>query len=200
MFVSTAIFAFLTEQKRAVSLPDQLSDQSNKIGTRWIISIDESQFPVMIKQVDGGYNIRHGSNRSTIRSNWNIGASLISAIINGQKVDIKVERIVTGYRLTYSGITVDTYVRSPRMSELEALMPDRREDDDQSELIAPLSGQIVGISVSEGESVAPGQELVVLTAMKMENIITAERLCKVSKIMVSKMDNVSSGQVLIEFE
>ena len=86
------------------------------------------------------------------------------------------------------------------MSELEALMPDRREDDDQSELIAPLSGQIVGISVSEGESVAPGQELVVLTAMKMENIITAERLCKVSKIMVSKMDNVSSGQVLIEFE
>ncbi len=200
VFVSTAIFAFLTEQKRAVSLPDQLSDQSNKIGTRWIISIDESQFPVMIKQVDGGYNIRHGSNRSTIRSNWNIGASLISAIINGQKVDIKVERIVTGYRLTYSGITVDTYVRSPRMSELEALMPDRREDDDQSELIAPLSGQIVGISVSEGESVAPGQELVVLTAMKMENIITAERLCKVSKIMVSKMDNVSSGQVLIEFE
>ena len=200
VFLSTAILAFLTEQKRAVSLPNQLTDQSNKIGTRWIATIDKGQFPVMIKPVEDGYNIRHGSSRLTIKSNWNIGNPLIAAIINGQKVNIKVERISTGYRLTYSGITVDTYVRSPRMSELEALMPDRGSDDDQSELAAPLSGQIVGISVSEGDSVVIGQELVVLTAMKMENIITAERACKVSKITVSEMDSVSSGQVLIEFE
>ncbi len=200
VFLSTAILAFLTEQKRAVSLPDQLSDQSNKIGTRWIVSIDSGQFPVIIKPVEGGYNIRHGTNRLTIRSNWNIGTPLIAAIINGKKVNIKVERITTGYKLTYSGITVDTYVRSPRMSELEALMPDRSDEEDQSELAAPLSGQIIGISVKEGESVVPGQELLVLTAMKMENIITAERACKISKIMVSEMESVSSGQILIEFE
>ena len=46
----------------------------------------------------------------------------------------------------------------------------------------------------------PGQELVILTAMKMENIITAERAAKIAKIMVNEMDNVSSGQILIEFE
>ena len=200
VFLSTAIFAFLTEQKRAVSLPNQLTDQSNKIGTRWIVTIDKGQFPVMIKPVEDGYNIRHGTNRLTIRSNWNIGTPLIAAIINGQKMNIKVERIATGYRLTYSGITVNTYVRSPRMSELESLMSDRGDDDNQLELVAPLSGQIVGISVAEGESIVPGQELIVLTAMKMENIITAERACKISKIMVSEMDSVSSGQVLIKFE
>jgi propionyl-CoA carboxylase alpha chain len=200
IFVTTAIFVFLTEQKRAVSLPDQLSDQSNKIGTRWIVSIDEGQFPVMIKSIEGGYNIRHGLNRLTIHSNWNIGTSLIAAIINGMKVNIKVERIVTGYRLTYSGITVDTYVRSPRMSELESLMPQRGDEDDDSELVAPLSGQIIGISVKEGDSVIVGQELVVLTAMKMENIITASKSSKIAKILVSEMDSVSTGQVLIEFE
>lgn len=200
VFLTTAILAFLTEQKRAVSLPNQLTDQSNKIGTRWIVTIDKGQFPVMIKPVEDGYNIRHGTNRLTIRSNWNIGTPLIAAIINGQKVNIKVERISTGYRLTYSGITVDTYVRSPRMSELEALMPDRGNDDDQLELVAPLSGQIIGISVKEGDDIVPGQELLVLTAMKMENIITAEKSGKISKIMVSEMDSVSSGQVLIEFE
>ena len=79
-------------------------------------------------------------------------------------------------------------------------MPEQSSDEDQSELVAPLSGQIINISVSEGESVVPGQELIVLTAMKMENIITSERICKISKIMVSEMDSVSSGQVLIEFE
>jgi propionyl-CoA carboxylase alpha chain len=199
-FVATAIFAFLTEQKRAVSLPNQLSDQSNKIGTRWIVSIDAGQFPVMIKSIDGGYNIRHGSNRLTIQSNWNIGTSLIAAIINGKKVNIKVERITTGYRLTYSGITVDTYVRSPRMSELESLMSCRSDDDDQSELVAPLSGQIIGVSVKVGDSVVIGQELVVLTAMKMENIITSEKAGKIAKVLISEMDSVSTGQVLIEFE
>jgi propionyl-CoA carboxylase alpha chain len=164
------------------------------------VSIDGGQFPVMIKPVDNGYNIRHGSNRITISSNWNIGSPLITAVINGQKVNIKVERIVTGYRFTYSGISVETYVRSPRMSELESLMIKRDDIEGMLELLAPLSGQIVGISVAVGDLVVPGQELIVLTAMKMENIITAERAGKIGKINVVPLENVSGGQLLIEFE
>ena len=200
VFLATAIFAFLTEQKRAASLPNLMTNQSNKIGTRWVVSIDGKQFPVMIKPVEDGYNIRYGTNRINVRSNWNIGSSLITAIISGQKVNVKIERIRTGYKLTHSGITVDTYVRSPRMSELEALMPIRNDFEDQLELLAPLSGQIVGIQVAVGDKVVPGQELLVLTAMKMENIITAERSGKIAKIMISEMESVSSGQVLLEFE
>jgi propionyl-CoA carboxylase alpha chain len=200
VFLSTAILAFITEQKRAACLPDQITDQSTKIGTRWIVSIDGGQFPVMIKEVEDGYNIRHGSNRVTIRGSWNIGSSLIAAIINCQKVNIKIVRIITGYRLTYSGVTIEAYVRSPRMSELESLMLARDDTENQLELQAPLSGQIVHIGVSEGDEVAPGQELFVLTAMKMENIIVAEKPGKVAKIMVSEGESVSSSQVLIEFE
>lgn len=200
VFVSTAIFAFLTEQKRAASLPNQMSDQSAKIGTRWVITIDNTQYPVMIKQIDGGYNIRLGSTRITISSNWNIGSPLITANINGAKFNIQIERISTGYRLTCSGISVVAYVRSPRMSELESLMLTRDEDDDQNELLAPLSGQIVNVCVSVGDKVVVGQELVVLTAMKMENIITAQKEAKVAKILVASQQNVSGGQVLIEFE
>lgn len=200
VFVSTAIFAFLTEQKRAASLPNQMSDQSAKIGTRWVITIDDTQYQVMIKQIEGGYNIRLGSSRITISSNWNIGSPLITANINGAKFNIQIERISTGYNLTCSGISVAAYVRSPRMSELESLMLTRDEDDDQNELPAPLSGQIVNICVSVGDLVVPGQELVVLTAMKMENIITAQKEAKVAKILVAPQQNVSGGQVLIEFE
>lgn len=200
VFLATAIFAFLTEQKRAASLPNPMTDQSNKIGTRWVVSIDGKQFPVMIKPVEDGYNIRYGTNRINVRSNWNIGSALITAIISGQKVNVKIERIRTGYKLTHSGITVDTYVRSPRMSELEALMPVRNDYEDQREMLAPLSGQIVGIQVAVGDKVIPGQELLILTAMKMENIITAERSGKIAKIMISEMESVSSGQVLLEFE
>ncbi|MDC0864388.1 acetyl/propionyl/methylcrotonyl-CoA carboxylase subunit alpha [Rickettsiaceae bacterium] len=200
VFLATGIFAFLTEQKRAVSLPNQMNDQFNKIGTRWVVSIDGEQLPVITKEVEGGYNIRHEFNRITIRSNWNIGSSLIAAIINGKKVNVKVERIATGYRLIHSGITVDVYARSPRMSELESLMPIRDDKDNSQELLAPLSGQIISINVKVGDEVAIGQDLLALTAMKMENIITSEREGKIAKIMVSELDSVTSGQILLEFE
>jgi propionyl-CoA carboxylase alpha chain len=86
------------------------------------------------------------------------------------------------------------------MSELESLMIKRDDIEGMLELLAPLSGQIVGISVAVGDLVVPGQELIVLTAMKMENIITAERAGKIGKINVVPLENVSGGQLLIEFE
>ncbi|PCJ26127.1 MAG: propionyl-CoA carboxylase [Rickettsiales bacterium] len=200
VFLASTIFAYLTEQKRAATLSNQMTDQSNKLATRWIVNINDEQFSVIIKQVEDGYNIRHGSNRLTIRSNWNIGSPLITATINGRKANIKVERIITGYRLTHAGVTFDTYVRSPRMSELESLMPVRDSTDDQKELLAPLSGQIIALSVAVGDEVVPGQEILTLTAMKMENIITAERAGKIAKISVSELEQVNSGQILVEFE
>jgi len=200
VFLATAIFAYLTEQRRAASVLDQMTNQADKIGTRWVVSIDDGQFPVMIKPVDDGYNIRYGSNRISIRSTWNIGSHLFSATIGGQKVNVRVETVGTGYRLTHSGITVNACVRSPRLSELESLMLRRDDAEDQLELTAPLSGQIIGVSVTEGEEVVPGQELVVLRAMKMENIIVAERSGKIAKIFVIPLENVSSGQILLEFE
>jgi propionyl-CoA carboxylase alpha chain len=155
---------------------------------------------VLITSVEGGYNIRYGSERIYIRSNWNIGSHVFTAIVNAEKVNVKIENILTGYYLTHSGISVEAYVRSPRMSELESLLPARELFDDETELLAPLAGQVIGIRVAEGDQVIIGQELIVLTAMKMENIITAEREGKVAKVMIKEMDNVFSGQVLIEFE
>ena len=86
------------------------------------------------------------------------------------------------------------------MSELEALMPVRDETEDSVELSAPLAGQIIAINVKAGDEVAIGQDLIVLTAMKMENIITAERKGKIAKVLVQELENVISGQVLLEFE
>jgi propionyl-CoA carboxylase alpha chain len=200
VFLGTAIYVYLTEQKRASSIIGQITDQSEKMGTRWVVTIDKDQYPIMVKQVDDGYNIRYGTSRITIRSNWSLGNHLFTALISGQKVNVKIVDIPTGYRLTHSGITVNTYVRSPRMSELEALMPARDEAEDLTELTAPLSGQIISINVKVGDEITLGQDLIVLTAMKMENIMVAERTGKIAKILVKELENVASGQVLLEFE
>ncbi|WPY00380.1 Acyl-CoA carboxylase subunit alpha [Candidatus Trichorickettsia mobilis] len=200
VFLSTAIYIYIAEQKRAASIFGQIIDQTNNIGTRWVVSIDDKLFPILIKPVADGYNIRQGSNRIYIRSNWNLGSHLFSGLVNGNKVNVKIERIRTGYMLTHSGLSVNAFVRSPRMSELEALMISKPHVDILTTLQAPLAGQIAAIKVQVGEQVVPGQDIMILTAMKMENVITAERPSTIAKILVNEKDQVFANQVLIEFE
>lgn len=199
IFLATAIFIYIAEHKRASSIDGQMIDQSNKIGTRWVVSIDDKLFPVLIKAVEDGYNIRYEHDRIYIRSNWYLGSHLFTCIVNGRKANVKIENISTGYVLSHSGISVKAYVRSPRMSELESLMTAKVIKEEQTELVAPLAGQIIAIKVKEGDEVLIGNEIMILTAMKMENIILAERDGKVAKIFVSEKENVISGQVLLEF-
>ncbi|BBJ31959.1 propionyl-CoA carboxylase subunit alpha [Rickettsia asiatica] len=199
VFLATAIFIYISEQRRASLISGNINNQANKIGTRWVVTIDDKLFPVLITPVENGYNIRHESDRIYIRSNWNLGNELFTAIINGKKTNVKIENIRTGYLLSHAGISVKAFVRSPRISELEALMVSKVVVEESSELVAPLSGQIVAIKVKEGQQVIAGQEIMVLTAMKMENLLLAERDGKIAKIYVNEKDNVVRGQILLEF-
>lgn len=199
VFLATAIFIYISEQRRASLISGNINNQANKIGTRWVVTIDDKLFPVLITPVENGYNIRHESDRIYIRSNWNLGNELFTAIINGKKTHVKIENIRTGYLLSHAGISVKAFVRSPRISELEALMISKAVIEENSELQAPLNGQIVSIKVKEGQEVTTGQEIIILTAMKMENIILAERDGKIVKIFVNEKDNVVKGQMLLEF-
>ncbi|MFV9857803.1 acetyl/propionyl/methylcrotonyl-CoA carboxylase subunit alpha [Rickettsia sibirica] len=199
VFLATAIFIYISEQRRASLISGNINNQANKIGTRWVVTIDDKLFPVLITPVENGYNIRHESDRIYIRSNWNLGNELFTAIINGKKTNVKIENIKTGYLLSHAGISVKAFVRSPRISELEALMVSKVVVEESSELQAPLSGQIAAIKVKEGQEVTAGQEIMILTAMKMENLILAERDGKIAKIFVNEKDNVIRGQVLLEF-
>lgn len=200
VFLATAIYIYIAEQKRAASISGQIVNQVSNIGTRWVVSIDDKLFSALIKPVEHGYNIRQGYNRIYIRSKWSLGSHLFSATVNGQKINVKIENVRTGYILTHSGISVNAYVRSSRMSELEAIMVTNSNVELQSELCAPLSGQIVAIKVKEGDKVEVGEDLVILTAMKMENIITATQQGVISRILVKEKDHVTVNQLLIEFE
>lgn len=197
-FLAAAVNIFMAEQKRSSSIPDQMISQASKLGTRWVVHIDDQLFPVIIKQVNDGYNIRHTQGRIYVRSSWSLGSPVFRGIVNGRKINVKIDNIPTGYKLTHSGTSADVFVLSPRISELSSIMPIDKEEDFAGKIMAPLTGQIVAVKVTEGEEVVAGQDLVILTAMKMENIITAHANAKVSKIHIQQGDQVNMGQVLIE--
>lgn len=197
VFLGVAIHIHMTESIRAASI---IANNASKVGTRWIANLDNELYPIIIKPVADGYNMRYESNRIYVRSNWSIGASLFRGIVNGQTVNVRAEPMLNGYKLTYAGREVIVSIRSPRVAELEQFMPVVNKNKQQPNLVAPLSGMIVKIFVKPGDEVKPGQKLLIIEAMKMENIICAEHAAKIASINVAEKDHATVGAVMIDFE
>ena len=200
VFLATSLFIHLREKQRAARIPGQLETQSDRIGTRWIATIDGESYPVVTKPSEKGYAIRNSSTRIEVKSEWQVGSKLFRGEVNGAKINVRIENVNTGYELEDAGSKVKAFVRSLRVAELESSLPNAGSDDSLDELEAPLAGKIIAINAVKGEVVDAGEPLITLEAMKMENIIVAESKVKIAKILVQEGDDVSTGQILIEFE
>jgi propionyl-CoA carboxylase alpha chain len=200
VLLAAAIHVHMTGAIRTAGISDNSLEQVRKIGTRWVVNIDDISYPVIIQPVIGGYNIRYESNRIGIRSNWNLGENLLRGEVNGQQIIVRVAQILNGYKLTYTAREVEAYVSTPRAAELEQFMPVKNKNLIQTSLNAPLAGKIVKIFVQKGQDIKKGEKLIIIEAMKMENLILSEFENKISSIQVKEGDEISVNQVLIEFD
>ncbi len=200
VFLCTAVHIFMTELKRSAKIPDQLPDKTDQIGTRWVVTIDDKMYPIFIRSNEVGYNIRFERTRLKVSSNWLLGSNLFKGIINGKPINVKIEKADGAYLLTHAGVVSRVKVRSPRVAELEQFMLERSNDDIDDEIKTPIAGKVVQINAAEGDEVKLGAELVIIEAMKMENIICANKNAIIKKIFIASGDNVETNQVLIELE
>jgi propionyl-CoA carboxylase alpha chain len=91
-------------------------------------------------------------------------------------------------------------VLSPRVADLQALMPVKAPPDMSKYLLSPMPGLLTRVSVQVGQEVKAGEELAVIEAMKMENVLRAEQDAKVAKITAAPGDSLAVDQAIIEFE
>jgi propionyl-CoA carboxylase alpha chain len=199
-FISAAIHIHMTEAIRTAGITGTDEDQVKKVGTRWIVSIDDAFFPIIIKPVVGGYNIRHENNRIYVRSDWTTGGKLFRGTVNGINTAVRVEYITNGYILTYSARDSVVRVMSPRIAELAQFMPKKEKKIDTKSLKAPLAGKVSKIFVEKGQSVKNGQKILLIEAMKMENTICALKDAIVEHIHINEGENVLSNQLMITFK
>ena len=89
---------------------------------------------------------------------------------------------------------------SPRHAELAALMPEKAPPDTSKLLLCPMPGLVVRIDVAEGDEVYDGQALAMVEAMKMENVLRAERTARVAKVHARPGDSLAVDDVIMEFE
>jgi propionyl-CoA carboxylase alpha chain len=200
IFLGAATTIFLRDAERASKISGQLPGRERAIGARWVINVDGEDYPVYVRHdQDEGYFITHNRRLISVKTQWKLGRRLFQATINGKVVSVQIKHLEEGYVLTYGGSDVVVKVRTPRVAELAQFMPKSQGLAKNPNLTAPISGLIVSLKVKEGDTVKAGQELVVIEAMKMENVIYADHESVVKKICVAEKDSVQADQEIIQF-
>ena len=117
-----------------------------------------------------------------MESDWTPGDPLATLDVDGEPLVLKVGKITAGFRIRTRGAALDVRIYTPRIAELAALMPEKLPPDTSRMLLCPMPGKLVAVAVSEGDEVQEGQALATIEAMKMENVLRAEKKVRVTKV------------------
>jgi propionyl-CoA carboxylase alpha chain len=134
-----------------------------------------------------------------LASSWWFGDPVWKGTIDGRPSSVQVRPILNGYELIYQGIEVATRVLTEREAELAALMLVKPKADTSKLLLCPMPGMVVSLAVSVGQEFRAGDSLCVVEAMKMENVLKAERDGTVSKVLAKPGDSLNVDAVILEF-
>jgi propionyl-CoA carboxylase alpha chain len=134
-------------------------------------------------------------------TDWRPGERLFRLVIDGRPLSLQIERLPGAvFRIMHRGVVRRAQVLSPRAAELSALMPKKKAADTSRLLLSPMPGLLSAIVVNPGQEVKAGEPLAIVEAMKMENVLAAERDGRIAKIRAKAGDSLSVDQVILEFE
>ncbi|XP_067668543.1 propionyl-CoA carboxylase alpha chain, mitochondrial-like [Haliotis asinina] len=162
-----------------------------------------TSYPTSVCQKeDGSFNVETGDQTLTVSGNISFSSPLIETTINGEERIIQLtNRDGAGnYKLRFYGTVFPVTVLDDLASDLTKLMPEKKEVDISSVILAPMPGVLKSVSVQDGDMVAEGQEVCVLEAMKMQNSLVAAKVAKVKKVHFKAGDTVNEEDVIIELE
>ena len=165
-----------------------------------VIRIARKNTNMTISDVKDGYKISFEKKSFEASIKYELGGTLAELSINGNQHAVKVTPVIGGYLLRLRGVEQVVKVMNSRIAELSDLMPDKLPADTSKFLLCPMPGLMVSIMVSEGDIIEEGQSLAMVEAMKMENVLRAEKPGKVSKISVAEGDSLAVDEIIMEFE
>ena len=188
-------------QSRAVEISGTIGNHRRIVGHEWVVSLGKSHRSVSVETGTDGTAIRFDDGAAlSVDTGWLPGQSLGLFTVAGEVIAAKVDLAGAAIRLRWRGMDVVARVRSPRVAELALLMPKKLPPDTSKLLLCPMPGVITGISVGEGDEVEAGQALATVEAMKMENILRAEKRGRVAKVSAKPGDSLAVDEVILEFE
>jgi propionyl-CoA carboxylase alpha chain len=186
---------------RRTRISGTMDNHQRRVGDDWVVTVQGEVLPLAIAADKAGSTVTFADGAvCRVESDWTPGQALARLMIDGAPLVMKVGKISGGFRLRLRGADLKVHVRTPRQHELALLMPEKLPPDTSRFLLCPMPGLIVKIAVEEGEEVQEGQALATVEAMKMENILKAERRGVVKKISATAGASLRVDDVIMEFE
>ena len=186
---------------RRTKISGRLDNHERKIGDDWVINLQGQSFVVHVKADQEGSYVLFGDGKCIrVSGDWVPGKSIAEMSVDGQSLIMKIAKIPGGFQVRNRGADLKVHVRTPVQAELAKLMPEKLPSDTSKILVCPMPGVLVKLDVEVGAEVQEGQTLCTIEAMKMENILRAERHGIISKINVVVGDSLAVDDVILEFE
>ncbi|MFZ1727805.1 MAG: acetyl/propionyl/methylcrotonyl-CoA carboxylase subunit alpha [Albidovulum sp.] len=186
---------------RRTRITGRMDNHERHVGEDWVVTLQGSEFPLSIAADRDGATVTFADGKMhRVTSDWAPGQPLARLDVDGAAVVLKVAKIPSGFNVRTRGADLKVHVRTPRQAELAKLMPEKLPPDTSKYLLCPMPGLIVKISVEEGQEVQEGQALATIEAMKMENILRAEKKGVVRKVNAEAGASLRVDDVIMEFE
>ncbi len=200
LLAAAAAYARRRYIDRAVRITGQLKGYGRRVAADWVVQMPDAKVPLRLILVPGGADVIHQGQTHALRTNWKIGDVLLRGSWDGEPLCLQVERMGLTYRVCHRGSQADAVVMTARAAELLALMPDKPPPDLSQFLISPMPGLLAEVAVTAGQEVRAGETLVVIEAMKMQNVIKAENDCVVAELLARPGDSLSVDQPILRFQ
>ncbi len=186
---------------RRARISGRMDNHERVVGGDWVVALQGQEFALRVTADRAGADIAFADGEvMRVTGDWTPGATLARLMVAGAPFVLKVGRATSGFRLRTRGADLRVTVRTPRQAELAALMPVKLPPDTSKFLLCPMPGLVVTLAVAEGDEVQEGQALCTVEAMKMENILRAERRGVVARINAAPGDSLKVDDVIMEFE
>ncbi|HEX5263726.1 MAG TPA: biotin/lipoyl-containing protein, partial [Phenylobacterium sp.] len=130
---------------------------------------------------------------------WRPGRPVFKGVLDGQAFSAQVEPAPEGFRIRHRATSGKVLVLTPRSAELHERIPPKKAADTSKMVLSPMPGLVVTLDVAVGQLVRAGEAVAVIEAMKMQNIIRAERDGTVKAVNAKAGDSVAADEVLVEF-
>jgi propionyl-CoA carboxylase alpha chain len=201
--VAAAIDHVIGERKRRIS--GQMMGREVTRERRRAVWLDTYEHRLEVARTDGRIEVilLDGKGRPArslaLESDWKAGDPVWRGTVGGEETVVQVRAIPNGFDLAYRGIRARAFVYTELEAAAARLMPVKATSDSGKTVRCPMPGLVVSIAVGEGQEVKAGETLAVVEAMKMENVLRAERDGAVKKIHAKPGDSLAVDAVILEF-
>ncbi|MDX2275360.1 MAG: acetyl/propionyl/methylcrotonyl-CoA carboxylase subunit alpha [Hyphomonadaceae bacterium] len=198
LLIACAGLARAFTANRATQISGRLNGPAGESRRDWVVIAGGVHHPVEIDLDEKGADIVVDGKKHRLDTDTKPGAKVIEGAFDGAPFAVKIKTGPEGYVLKHRGIALKVLVATPRGAELLKKIPPKVAADTSKLIVSPMPGLVVSIDIEVGKEVKAGEGVAVVEAMKMQNIIRAERDGVIAKINVAAGASVAADEVMIE--